>query len=93
MRGSSSQPVQIVPERNGQLLAYSSELATILAEDDEGAERSDHSGRVGVSQTPRGEEPNEGQGQSSGTGFFVNSEGAMLTNAHVIHDCRTITVA
>ena len=85
-------PVQIVPERDGRLVAYSNDLAAILAEDDQGVERSDHSGRVGVSQTPRSEEPNEGQGQSSGTGFFVNSQGAMLTNAHVVQDCRSISV-
>lgn len=85
-------PVQIVPERNGLLITYSSDLATILAEDDQGADRSDSNGRVGVSQTPRTDERNEGQGQSSGTGFFVNSQGAMLTNAHVVQDCRSITV-
>lgn len=28
-----------------------------------------------------------------GAGFFVNAEGAMLTNAHVVEDCATLTVS
>lgn len=85
-------PVQVIPERDGLLITYSRELATILAEDGKGAERSGGNSPVGVSQTPRTDERNDGKGQSSGTGFFVNSEGAMLTNAHVIQDCGSITV-
>lgn len=29
---------------------------------------------------------------SSGTGFFVNQEGYLLTNAHVVQNCKTIAV-
>ncbi|RFB78918.1 serine protease [Methylovirgula sp. 4M-Z18] len=36
-------------------------------------------------------QPNE-KSISSGTGFFVNADGNVLTNAHVIEGCSTITV-
>ena len=37
-------------------------------------------------------QPLPGIGPSSGTGFFINATGAMLTNNHVIDGCRTLKV-
>ncbi|MFM7344333.1 MAG: S1C family serine protease [Tagaea sp.] len=42
----------------------------------------------GQTQPPQGQR----QGASFGTGFFVSSQGHMLTNAHVIEGCRSIVV-
>lgn len=42
----------------------------------------------GQTQPPQGQR----QGVSFGTGFFVSSQGHMLTNAHVIEGCRSIVV-
>jgi S1-C subfamily serine protease len=42
----------------------------------------------GQTQPPQGQR----QGASFGTGFFVSSQGHMLTNAHVAGDCRSIVV-
>ena len=36
--------------------------------------------------------PQESKGEASGTGFFVNADGDLLTNAHVVDGCSTITV-
>lgn len=37
------------------------------------------------------EEPENG-GVASGTGFFINKQGAILTNAHVVASCKSIMV-
>lgn len=45
--------------------------------------------------SPSGESPavsNAPESSSSGTGFFVSAAGHMLTNAHVVEGCRSITV-
>ncbi len=34
----------------------------------------------------------EGKGGGSGTGFFVNSDGYLVTNAHVIENCTSIRI-
>ena len=37
--------------------------------------------------------PPQGKGGSTGTGFFVSSQGHVLTNHHVVENCGAITVA
>lgn len=38
--------------------------------------------------TPKAEE----KGVSTGTGFFVDAKGSLVTNAHVVKDCATVSV-
>lgn len=85
-------PSSIVPESDGLLVSYASELAAAIADDEASKQRTEGSSRVGVSQPPQDDRRDETQANSSGTGFFVNSEGAMLTNAHVVDGCRAVTV-
>lgn len=85
-------PATIAPEADGLLVRYASELATAIADDEASKQSTEGNGRVGVSQPPQGNMQDEKHTNSSGTGFFVNSEGAMLTNAHVVNGCRAVTV-
>jgi V8-like Glu-specific endopeptidase len=85
-------PSSIAPESDGLLLSYASELAAAIAADEASKQNTDGNGRVGVSQPPQGDRREATQANSSGTGFFINSEGAMLTNAHVIEGCQAVTV-
>lgn len=83
-------PVTMVPEANGLLLTHAAELASLLAQDSDGA--SERTDRVVTPDLNRRDSPSEARGRTSGTGFFVNSAGYMLTNAHVIDGCASITI-
>ncbi|WP_071469313.1 S1 family peptidase [Roseinatronobacter thiooxidans] len=85
-------PVAMLPETDGLLLAYTTDLISFLAEDDHSPQSIDRADRVATPDLNRRESPSEAQGRTSGTGFFVNSDGEMLTNAHVIEGCSDITV-
>lgn len=85
-------PSSIAPESDGLLLSYASELAAAIAADEASKQNTDGNGRFGVSQPPQDDRREATQANSSGTGFFINSEGAMLTNAHVIEGCQAVTV-
>ncbi|PNG26906.1 S1C family serine protease [Methylocella silvestris] len=41
---------------------------------------------------PPSSTPPKGKARSSGTGFFVNAEGYVVTNAHVVEECESIRV-
>ena len=66
------------------LIRLADELAVILNQDRETEQQPSSLNGIGVSQAPQHEQPDSNPQQSSGTGFFVNSDATMLTNAHVI---------
>lgn len=79
-------PIQMLPDENGALMIFVSQVADFLTEEDEG------SGGAGmVSSTPP-DQGGERAGGTTGTAFFVNRQGIALTNAHVVASCRTVTV-
>lgn len=85
-------PVDMLPETGGVLLGYATELASLLAEDDPSTQDANESDSVGSAALPRQNYGAERPPLSSGTGFFVNGDAYMLTNAHVVEGCSNVTV-
>lgn len=77
-----------IPPDTGVLMGH---VMKLLEEFDDSEPSS--GGQVGVSQSPAipSPEPEQSRG-GTGTGFLINDAGALLTNAHVVEGCTSITV-
>lgn len=82
------EPNQIFPDEQGFLLGLVRKLGLLLDENNGGNEYSSSPNL----QVPEQNQQSDKLQQSSGTGFFVNDNGYMLTNAHVVNNCDFLTV-
>ncbi|WP_417809590.1 S1C family serine protease [Thioclava sp.] len=90
---STERATSLVPPTDGVLLRN----ARLLLEEMKASENTGTgSGEVGVSEERRRQpaapnrEPSDASG--TGTGFLINTEGVLLTNAHVVDGCSSIKV-
>lgn len=80
-----------IPDENGVLMQN---MISLMDELSAAPDVTEVPGEVGVSREPQrnSEAPEESQGGATGTGFVINDEGVLLTNAHVVEDCSSISV-
>ncbi|WP_370301411.1 serine protease [Pseudooceanicola sp.] len=79
-----------LPESRGQLISQTEELKVFLENVDDGGPGAE----IANNQTSRSPPVTDSEktGDSSGTGFFVNDDGVLITNSHVVKDCDEVRV-
>ncbi|MBO9427975.1 serine protease [Sulfitobacter sp. R18_1] len=76
----------LIPPENSTLMTHAMKLLDEFEES-----KTEPEPQVGVSQSPSQPEPKSREG-GTGTGFLINEDGVLLTNAHVVEECSSINV-